>query len=686
MSLGLGPISSLPISSLPSQTVSPAVEETASFQQLFVDDTPVLAPFGTEYFAGSLPLDEGASPAFVLLDEPVWLAPRPEDFAGSLPLDESAAPALVLPDEPPAALTTAGEEFGGAHPTEDSAPTPWSPLDEPVWLAPSPEDFASSLAIDESAAPPLVLPDDIAVALTNAGEDLVGGHVPDEYGLPIPARPSRDPAWFSVGVEEFVSSAFSLDETAVPPPITRLTLPVQLLFSLEDFAVFTSIVDEPSLMHVLPPSPARLSTFAAVEEFVGRIVPPPPPPPPPTPTGGQYRNMDWEWRAHLDEMADRRDAELGATDIVHRNMDWEWRAHLDEMAARRYAESDVTDTVANDTHLGPVEDVTPEHATEIVGKADYALMPIGDGLEVTAFADGVIRQFVHTTGNLCAVLTADNGVKYLYASMRTVFGQTGRRVRHGEPIGLSGGMPSMGNMPPSGSNAPWFGDRTPSSSSPQLAVKRPAFASWTSEDWVRHYAPSRRESLPRQPAPRPLVDSSRWLPRPQVRTPVLEPRPLLRGTFGPAPEASLSTWLSPPRPRPPSPAAFLATLSLPLMLVAPAPGVIMAIASLFALGIVGRKPVATFAFSGRNNVETLSAAAHSWLIVTLPSPATGEMYYCFGKTPPLSLDPARPVRSVSVSSYALPIGSGSGTVTFRLVLANDPSYVIRTYALRLSTF
>ena len=165
-----------------------------------------------------------------LIDAPSLLT-FPEDFAGSLPLEEPAQPAIVILVDV-TTMPPGGEDIGAAVTAglDEYAFPPFVP-GEPVWIGyVVPEDFAGAV-VDESGTcawivtelPPIVWP---------VGEDFRGVLTVDETGIPPPVL--TEPFWIVASPPEDFAGILTVDETSTPPPVST-DIPLVVWAVTEDF-------------------------------------------------------------------------------------------------------------------------------------------------------------------------------------------------------------------------------------------------------------------------------------------------------------------------------------------------------------------------------------------------------------------------------------------------------------------
>ena len=586
--------------------------------------------------------------------------------AAGIPSDEGlAAPAATMTIEP--AGIPSGESIGeeslstvstlaGIPPAEALSPADVMPIIGPAGIPPaealSPPEATMTLAVAGIPPSEALSPAFVSMMINPAGipptegwsaptltatlsiAGIPAGEVVGPLALTLRVTPAGIPS----------AEALSPPEMAIAATISGFGIPSEEAFSPPRLTVEATLPGiGPDEVFGVPKAP----------------LPPPPPPPRPQPNTGAYEPGDWRARLEWErELRRRRVAELDEID----------RQNQVPFPTPRPAEY--------------IETVGAAEVAEIVGNADYVVLPTGEGLQVTALGSGTVYQFVHPSAGPCAILVDDTGIRYCYARMSSFFGETGRRVERGEILGLSGVVPQAAPetrdwrlletpatlpkqnewaVPTAGVNAPL----APTAHAPALG---PAPAAAPLRSW--------------------LIDDRRWQPAPQV--------------------AGSEPTAPPPPPPPPSrsfaPAAVLALLAIPVLPLVPLPFLITAIAGalLIALrrGSTSRPivralppaagPVATsgapptiFALNDDNSGTTLLQSANSWLIVTLPPPGEGQAYKFSGEVPPLAPSVASsPIRSrEDRASYALPIGSGTGTLTFQLVLATNWNVAVKTYTL-----
>ena len=271
MSLGLGPISSLPISAIPSPTAALTAEETSSAPQPFIDDTaPTLSPGIEEFVAttASLSSDEQATQKPILVDDLTLSFVVSEDFVSTVSaLVEDSSPVSLQPDEQTVWPVPASEDFGGSHPTEEAASFQPLALDERPVGWPVPEDFAGIFTIDEASLFALASRDDLAVTASSPGEEFVG-ELPVEDASPLRWSPLDEPSWVYPVAEDFVGP-LPIDE---PSTFTSLVLDDLAAAATpvgEDFAGSMPFEDSPPLRWA--PSDEPSWVYPVAEDFVGPL-------------------------------------------------------------------------------------------------------------------------------------------------------------------------------------------------------------------------------------------------------------------------------------------------------------------------------------------------------------------------------------------------------------------------------
>ena len=352
----------------------------------------------------------------------------------------------------------------------------------------------------------------------------------------------------------------------------------------------------------------------------GHYIPmPPPPPPAPTPqtsAPGDWRiHQDWEWRRHLQEMYEAQtkiqkygeSPWQGPTDENGQTDTWSGGPWWDQQQRQNYGRQDQDKpwqeyarrrrTPWNQPFPGQrrhVQGGPDENVAEPIGRADYIVMPTADGKEMLALADGVIHQLMRADMGRCALLVDDTGVRYLYGRLREMYGPTGRRVRQGDVIGLSGALSSPSEAQP-----------TPVHDEPLQTTSVGPMEDTSS-------------------APTSTLKSSEVT---SVRRPYDATPP--RDESAPVPSGSGR--------RSTGPALLLLLGAIPLMAVTPIPVLVSLAAMLLVamsrrekqLGLpahVGEKPAGAdrpsvvFAFGEGVATGALSTPAHTWIAVTLPPP------------------------------------------------------------------
>jgi hypothetical protein len=123
---------------------------------------------------------------------------------------------------------------------------------------------------------------------------------------------------------------------------------------------------------------------------------PPTPPPSPRRAGGNTEAGERIWRERWRKIHEERQREI-------------------EEDRKRWEEPEA---VQDDSIVVPGDD-TAAVDDDLFGEdeADYTILPVGEGAAVRAMTTGYVR-YVHREGTgLCAALTGDDGVRYLYVGL-----------------------------------------------------------------------------------------------------------------------------------------------------------------------------------------------------------------------------------------------------------------------------
>ncbi len=266
MSLGLGPISALPISAIQITSREEEGEKVSATIAGLGEPAPIMFQTGEDF-----PQPVAATPVFE--ESPGLVQPFIEDVivqfetGEELPAQQTAAleeagtiVAIFIEDAP--VQFEPGEEFAGAHPTEESAV--WQPLpqDQP-WLATAQptEEYIGRIAYEEVAPPTAVIVDPDPIFAAIGGDDFGGAH-PVEESSPPPLVLDAGPWVTALTVtEEFIGYTLVEEGLVWVPTLLDDLLPAQATqgdefggsHPIEEAAAIVSVPEAPPWITVISP-------------------------------------------------------------------------------------------------------------------------------------------------------------------------------------------------------------------------------------------------------------------------------------------------------------------------------------------------------------------------------------------------------------------------------------------------